>query len=248
MEDLFQDFLFHEQNGIFFTKSEKKIVEFMTDVLPRNKSRVEFICPENLLDQFIYDDTTFKISFDKSERVDVYQISLKVDGPLKGVRVDMLWDCIATRRGYIELNQKQTKTKKPSKILVLDIDKLAPVVHLFDELGIEVIETAVLDKPLWSLGSVDKDVLKDLPIKFEISERLSEIREQILGQKEMVSSDIPAIIKADLRSYQTEGVRWLERVRLMHLGGILADDMGLGKLFRRLLPCLRFLKKRAGKP
>jgi SNF2 family DNA or RNA helicase len=245
LEDLFQDFLFNEQTGVFFTKSEKKIVEFMTDVLPRNKTRVEFICPENLLDQFIYDDTTFKIAFDKSERVDVYEINLQVDGPLKGVRVDVLWDCIATRRGYIELTSKN-KTKKPAKILVLDIDKLASIIHLFDELGIEVIETGVLQKPLWSLGSVDANTLKDLPLDFTISERLTEIREQILGQKEIISSPIPSVIKADLRSYQIEGVRWLERVRSMHLGGILADDMGLGKTLQAIVAISQLLGKEGG--
>jgi len=83
IEDLFQDFMFKEKEGIFFTKSEKKIVEFMTDVLPRHKGIVEFNCPENLLDQFIYDDTKIKVSFDKSKRVDVYQINLEVDGPLR---------------------------------------------------------------------------------------------------------------------------------------------------------------------
>lgn len=246
VEDLFQDFLFNEQQGIFYTKSEKKIVEFMTDVVPRNKSRVEFNCPENLLDQFIYDDTVFKLTFDRSSRVDVYQISLEINGPLKGVKVDMLWDCIASRRTYIELSQKNTKTKKPSKILVLDIDRLTPVVHLFDELGIDVIETGVLNKPLWSLGSVDKDALKLLPIEFEISDRLLEIREQILGRKDMVSSAIPEVIKADLRSYQTEGVRWLERVRTMHLGGILADDMGLGKTLQAIVAMSQILGRESG--
>jgi len=246
VEDLFQDFLFNEQSGIFFTKSEKKIVEFMTDVLPRHKSKVEFVCPENLLDQFIYDDTAFKIVFDKSERVDVYEISLIVEGPLKGVRVDLLWDCIATRRGYIELSNKQIKQKKPSKILVLDIDKLAPIVHLFDELGIEVIETSKLFKPLWSLGSVDKEHLQELPLKFEISDRLSEIRDQILGQKEMTFSKVPGYIKAELRSYQEEGVKWLERVRMMHLGGILADDMGLGKTLQAICGMSQILEKEGG--
>ena len=246
LEDLFQDFLFNDQSGIYFTKSEKKIVEFMTDVIPRNKSRVEFNCPENLLNQFIYDNTEFSLFFDKSERVDVYQINLQVNGPLKGVRVDTLWDCIASRRGYIELASKNPKGKKPDKILVLDIDKLAPIVHLFDELGIELLETAILDKPLWSLGSLDQDLLNDLPIKFEISDRLKEIREQILGQKQIQASPVPEVIKAQLRSYQVEGVNWIERVRKMHLAGILADDMGLGKTLQAIVAISQLLMTEGG--
>ena len=41
--------------------AEKKIVEFMTEIVPQHNDCVEFICPENLLEQFIYDKTTFKL-------------------------------------------------------------------------------------------------------------------------------------------------------------------------------------------
>ena len=50
----------------------------------------------------------------------------------------------------------------------------------------------------------------------------------------MVSQDIPNAIQATLRSYQIEGVSWLERLRQMHLSGILADDMGLGKTLQAI--------------
>ena len=38
----------------------------------------------------------------------------------------------------------------------------------------------------------------------------------------------------DLRGYQIDGVAWLERLRQMHLNGILADDMGLGKTLQAI--------------
>jgi SNF2 family DNA or RNA helicase len=39
----------------------------------------------------------------------------------------------------------------------------------------------------------------------------------------------PADFRGDLRSYQQEGLGWLQFLREFRLGGILADDMGLGK-------------------
>ncbi|MFE7777880.1 SNF2-related protein [Streptomyces sp. NPDC057445] len=39
----------------------------------------------------------------------------------------------------------------------------------------------------------------------------------------------PAALDATLRDYQLRGVRWLERMTSLGLGGCLADDMGLGK-------------------
>ena len=61
IDDLFQDFIFDEKQGCFVAKTEKKIVEFMTEVIPLNQHRVTFNCPENLLDQFIYDNTRFTL-------------------------------------------------------------------------------------------------------------------------------------------------------------------------------------------
>jgi superfamily II DNA or RNA helicase len=41
--------------------------------------------------------------------------------------------------------------------------------------------------------------------------------------------DQPAALAATLRDYQLRGLRWLERMTSLGLGGCLADDMGLGK-------------------
>jgi superfamily II DNA or RNA helicase len=46
--------------------------------------------------------------------------------------------------------------------------------------------------------------------------------------------DPPTGLKADLRSYQREGFRWLARLWELGLGGVLADDMGLGKTLQTL--------------
>lgn len=44
----------------------------------------------------------------------------------------------------------------------------------------------------------------------------------------------PKDLKAQLRNYQVEGVRWLQFLRTAQIGGILADDMGLGKTLQAL--------------
>ncbi len=42
-------------------------------------------------------------------------------------------------------------------------------------------------------------------------------------------ADAPTALKATLRGYQLEGLRWLDRMTSLGLGCCLADDMGLGK-------------------
>jgi len=237
IEELFQDFLYNPNQGTYVAKTEKKIVEFMTGTVTKNQHRIQFNCPQNLLDQFIYDKTSFTLSLDYKEKIGFYNIDLKVDGPLKGVKLDLLWDCISAKRSFIELNKNKggDSGARFSRILVLDLDRITKIVQVFDEMGVTKLDSHKEDKPLWSLVTINDSLFEGLPIKFSISEPLLEIRSQMLGEKEVASSPIPQTIKANLRSYQEEGVQWLEKLRLMYLNGILADDMGLGKTLQAIV-------------
>lgn len=244
VSDLFQDFLFDPSQCLHITKSEKKIVEFMTEVIPRNQHRVKFDCPENLLEQFVYDDTHFKLALRETDRIDFFEVDLIVEGHLKGIPLTLLWECLSMRRAFIELGRKKNLKKKNlsdqngsklHKILVLDLEKLAPLVNIFDEIGITELSNHVEKRPLWSLANIDPSQFEGLPIEFTMSERLIEIQQQMLGNVSMPNSEVPSIIDATLRAYQVDGVSWLERLRHMHLSGILADDMGLGKTLQAII-------------
>jgi superfamily II DNA or RNA helicase len=240
LEDLFSDFVFQKETGVYVCKSDKKIVEFMTDVIPRNQAKVTFNCPQNLLDQFIYDQTQFTLKLQDTSRIDLYEIELTVDGALKGVRLDQLWECLGARRSFIELNTGKKGKSRGFKILVLDLDRLQGVIQLFDEMGIEVLDNHTLERPLWSLANIDASVFAGMPVQFSMSDKLMEIRSQMLGEKPMIFSPVPKEIKATLRPYQLEGVRWLERLRSMFLSGILADDMGLGKTLQAIVALAQY--------
>lgn len=255
IDDLFQDFTLDQENGTFIARSDKKIVEFMTETIPRNQGKVTFNCPQNLLDQFIYDKSSFELHFSHTDRVDQYIIDLKVNGHLLGVTLDALWECILTRRAFIELDspQKNKKSKvidagsRYPKILVLDLDKLGRLVQLFDELGIHELKNHTITRPLWSLASLDEEHFADLAVLFTITDRLTAIRAQMLGQTRFESSPIPASITLEPRPYQLEGVQWLERLRSMYLSGVLADDMGLGKSFQAITAIAQAKEKDPGK-
>lgn len=252
IEDLFQDFIFDSAQGIYISKSDKRIVEFMTDVIPRNKHRVTFNCPQNLLDQFIYDETTFKLVFSHIDKVDSYEIQLQVEGALCGIKLSQLWDCIAAKKAFIELACSNKKGKKKSdktknaKVLVLDLERITPVIQLFDELRIETLENSCLQRPLWGLVGIDAAAFENLPVSFTMTDQLVEIRKQLLGEKKLCCSAIPKEVNADLRNYQKEGVNWLERLRGMFLGGVLADDMGLGKTLQAIVALSQLQKKNLG--
>lgn len=58
--------------------------------------------------------------------------------------------------------------------------------------------------------------------------------QQLLDPKKIEPFHIPVGIKAELRSYQQEGVNWLHFLNKYHLHGILCDDMGLGKTLQTI--------------
>lgn len=247
---LFQDFVYDPAQGLYSAKNDKKIVEFMTEIIPSYQNRVKFNCPENLLDQFLYDDSTFTLNLRETDRVDLYEVEVGVDGYLNGVTIDLLWDCLVSKRAFIELSVKQGGKRKGKsdggsgshKIVVLDLDKLAPVIQIFDELGIKVLDNHSELRPLWSLASLNVEQFKGLPIKFSMTDKLKEIQDQMLGRIPFKARDLPPEIKASLRNYQMDGIHWLDRLRNMHLNGILADDMGLGKTLQAIIALTRFKK------
>lgn len=251
IEELFQDFIFDQDQGVFVAKTEKKIIEFMTDIIPRFQDTVQFECPQNLLDQFIYDETTFELSLVHMEsRMDLYQMNLKVHGSLLGVKMDRLWECLLSKRAFIELDMGRGKSKKEGsnkipKILVLDLERLGGVIRLFDELGIETLENHTLERPLWSIANIDETTFEGFPVAFTMTERLREIRRQMLGENIVEYSEIPKVVQAKLRNYQVDGVHWLERLRSMYLNGILADDMGLGKTLQAIVAMTQLRKEKS---
>lgn len=255
IDSLFQDFVFDPLEGVYVAKNEKKIVEFMTEIIPANQHRVKFNCPENLLDQFIYDDSLFKLSLSETSRIDEYQVDLEVEGYLQGLSVDLLWDCFSSKRPYIELSPKKPsrrklksdETKGSHKILVLNLEKLSSVVQILDEMGINCLDNHKETRPLWSLAGLEPEQFTGLPIQFSMTPKLKDIQSQMLGHFPDEVFDVPSVIQASLRNYQIDGIRWLNRLRTMRLNGILADDMGLGKTLQAITILTQALEENPGR-
>ena len=229
LEELFQDFQYKVESGLYSVKSDRRIVEFMTEIVPRLQGRVQFDCPKALTDQFIYDQSEFSLEVRLGSCVDHFEIALTVQGDLRGVKTELLWDCLAAKRSFIELPPTHAQKDRTSRILVLDLDRLGAVVQLFDELGIETLDTHIEQRPLWTLVSLQPEQMATLPLKFSIAPELLILQQQMLGVTSVEEPVDLTMVKATLRRYQVEGVQWLNRLRKMHLNGILADDMGLGK-------------------
>ncbi|QXQ03106.1 DEAD/DEAH box helicase [Stenotrophomonas indicatrix] len=69
--------------------------------------------------------------------------------------------------------------------------------------------------------------------------------QRLLDAPAMSAVPAPQGLRATLRSYQLEGLSWLQYLRQQGLGGVLADDMGLGKTLQTLAHLL--LEKQSGR-
>lgn len=82
--------------------------------------------------------------------------------------------------------------------------------------------------PLDSTSESKSSILsKDL---LERKTKDAEFLECLFSPKKIPNFNIPVPIDAELRSYQQSGVNWLWFLNKYKLHGILADDMGLGKI------------------
>lgn len=243
LQSLFQDFSYDPEQGLFIAKSDRRVIEFMTETVPNMRDRVTFHCPDNLLRKFCYDTTSFSFHFCPCKKTGFYQCKMVVDGPLEGIAIERLWECLMQERAYLSLGKQG---KEEGQILVLQLNALAPLVQFFDEMGIRKIANYTTELPLWTLIHLDKKALQKLPVEVTVAQEIQELRKQMLGMHTWHAPAIPSVIQATLRPYQKEGVDWLSQLRHMRLNGLLADDMGLGKSLQTIVAITQAMLEEPG--
>jgi len=92
----------------------------------------------------------------------------------------------------------------------------------------EIIRFASEDNNDWLLSKIHKNLLQNISLVHEVDCTASTISvEDVIYQQSKK-------LKASLRPYQVEGVKWLLTHQMNQLGACLADDMGLGKTLQTI--------------
>lgn len=68
---------------------------------------------------------------------------------------------------------------------------------------------------------------------------LAALAQRLASFDGVMQARVPRTLRAELRPYQHEGYRWFQSLREYGCGGILADDMGLGKSIQSIVHILR---------
>jgi len=82
-------------------------------------------------------------------------------------------------------------------------------------------------------------------LRWDVPERVRELGHALQSFTGIARVDVPASFAGTLRDYQRDGLDWLQFLRAYGFGGILADDMGLGKSVQTLAHLL--CEKEAGR-
>ena len=168
------------------------------------------------LKKFRYSPYKGKINTSVTSGQDWFEVDLSVSFGDNRVTLNDIKKAVLNKQRYIQL--------KDGSAGILPSEWLHKLEKYFrhgeikkDKLEISKLRFSVIDELF--------DNLEDSGILQEIAEK----RQRLKNFTNINETEVPKQIKATLRHYQKEGLNWLNFLDEMQWGGILADDMGLGK-------------------
>ncbi|MFO1487000.1 MAG: DEAD/DEAH box helicase [Verrucomicrobiota bacterium] len=175
---------------------------------------------------------------------------------VKGSGIDWLsvsaeWEQEGLKLSAADLQRLAAATSRFVKLpdsgwVELDTTAVQSAHEAMADLGVEGLIPVAQRIGLEQAAHLDEEGLK----RFADSPQAQALRERLRDFKGIPSSDVPALVQAEMRPYQKDGFDFLVHLANIRLGGILADDMGLGKTLQTLawLAWLKDQNKKDPKP
>ena len=171
------------------------------------------------------------VESDEKEKWFNFEISVEYEG--QSVSLDTLWEAWTSNKRYVQLKDGSYTSLPESwlkristKLEALGFDPDKPPKTKFEQ-----FEAPVLDNLMDDIPEVNTDSFwESLRMKLHSFDEIRQI-------------DPPKGLNATLRSYQQQGLSYLNFLREYGFGGILADEMGLGKTVQTL-SFLQYMKEK----
>jgi hypothetical protein len=129
---------------------------------------------------------------------------------------------------YIRLGDSNTSLAFPAARLRAIVSTL---VELYDPTALRTDGT--LRFPAVRAGVVN-ELEAAAGLRWDVPQRLRTLAERLRTFAGVARVELPASFRGELRPYQRDGLDWLQFLASFGFGGILADDMGLGKSVQTL--------------
>jgi superfamily II DNA or RNA helicase len=246
-QELIWGFLPDEKEGNYTTKSEKRILEFVSETLPSFKHCVEWKFTEPMRRCFIFDSSSIVLSFSETDRPDYVNVQIKTEGPLKEIGVARVLEAAKLRRSYVETVSFE-QSIFPKKLIVSSQAEIEALGTIIEDFSIPHFSGAAWKIPLWSIIGLEEGPTSSSQVSFKCTKGLKKLLASLNVVEEEVPVELPDHLVTRLHPYQKTGVSWLKRLRGFGLGGILADDMGLGKTVQAICALYEVRADQVGRP
>ncbi len=214
----------HRSNKLWFLEPEEAIA-FLLDSYPKLLESYR-VFGEKALSRYKVRTSqsviTASVESDENDKWFSLDINIEYDG--QSVSLEKIWKAWVKGKRYIQLKDG-SYTSLPDSWL----EKLA---HKLHALGLDPSKPPQQKFKQYEAPILD-NILEDFPTVHTDS-FWNKLREKIRDFREVRAIEPPKGLNADLRSYQKQGISYLNFLSEYSFGGILADEMGLGKTIQTL--------------
>ncbi|WP_232224326.1 DEAD/DEAH box helicase [Candidatus Paracaedibacter symbiosus] len=187
-------------------------------------------------------------NLDKTSSTSTDWFDLELGMMINGKRVNILPMLVRMLREQSTRTQVQSALKDDGAFIYVPLDdgQLLPVpaekIRFIAQTLIELHDAdALTDEGKLRLSAWQSTQLVEIEAAMQAAQMrwFGDEQIRVLGNKlkdftQIEQVEPPRGLQCELRSYQTQGVSWLQFLRDNNLNGILADDMGLGKTIQTL--------------
>ena len=211
-------------NKLWFLEPEEAIA-FLLDQYPALVEKYR-VYGERALSRYKMRTTKSTISAEvvSNEKEKWFSLEISVDYDGQSLPLEKIWKAWTRGKRYVQLKDGSYTSlpeawleKLAHKLTALGLDPSKPPQQRFKQ-----FEAPVLDS-----------LLEDLP-GAQTDSFWNNLREKIRSFREVKAVPAPRELNAELRSYQLQGLAYLNFLSEYGFGGILADEMGLGKTVQTL--------------
>lgn len=222
-----------EEEGRYTTKSEKRIIDFVSETLPMMKESVDCQLSDGMKRCFSFEMSKIQLTVSESNRPGTVTCSLKARGPLAGLDTGKVLEAYRLRRSYVETGIGESGVF-PKKLVIFPQEEIEALAMVVEDFAIPSFKEGQWTLPLWSVVGIEDGATLSQQVTITINKAIRDLQKSLVDPKAGASLAIPTRFKGELHPYQKDGIRWLHRLRDFGLGGILADDMGLGKTIQAI--------------
>jgi SNF2 family DNA or RNA helicase len=229
-EDYYIDYMeklgFQPKMHSFVMRNEEEIYEFLTHGIQELSKISELYYSEAFKKINIKSPGSFKAGLRVSNGMDLLEMDLNYEDVPKDELKDLF-------RSY-RMKKKYYRLKNGNFVNLEDgtIQEVWDILNYLGVGGKDISgETISLSK---NTALYLNKVFQEKSLEVEKNEGFSALVENILNPARTEYAP-PGGIRAELRSYQVTGYKWLRTLASNNLGGILADDMGLGKTLQTIV-------------